>query len=838
MNNWLRFAGRNLRSGLGGFWIFLACIILGVSAIAVIGSLADSVDRGLREQGRPLLGGDLEFSLLQRDVTKIEGEYIDTLGKVSRVATMRGMANANGRATLVELKAVDNAYPHYGSLAFGGNTTRDDALGRTSSSHAIAVDPLLLGRLGLKIGDQVKIGIVSFTIGAVIATEPDRISDGIVLGPRILMSHAALEDTGLIQPGSLITWRYRLKLPEGTSLLQAKELVELAEKKFPDSGWRVRASDNAANGAERFVERLSYFMGLVGIASLVIGGAGIGNAVSAFINRRIPMIATMKCLGIDNKDIFGSFFVEILLVALIGIAIGLTMGAMSPWILTQTAGSLLPLPITSNIEWRPLALAAALGLLITLAFALWPLGQIANVSGSTLFRAQQTTITGAPAWGYIIASLLMIAIAASVVLVSFDNFSATAQYLGGLAGSFVALATLAFALTKLLKILPRPKNIIWRHALESLHRPGTASVSIIMALGLGLTLFVTLALTDSTISRELRAGIPEKAPAFFFLDVRNDELETFKKSMASEAGVTTINNAPMMRGRIVKVKGIAADQVASEPGSSWALRGDRGLTYADTLPQGSELVTGKWWDQNYAGPPLVSIVDEIAKGIGVKVGDKLTINVLGREIEATIANTRKVNWRSMGINFVIVFNPSTLKAAPHSHIVTLEMEGGDEAGLLNRAAQKFPSVTAVRVKEALATIGDLLGKMLMAVRGTNALTLVSGVLVLAGALAAGLSARSYEAVVLKTYGATRGQLLYAFSVEYGLIGLVSAFFGIAAGSLGAWYLAAQILELPFVFSLPIAATTALVAMAITIAGGLITTARALSAKPSDYLRNN
>ncbi len=833
---WLKYALLNLRSGLKGFWIFLTCLTLGVTAISIIGSLGAAVDRGLTEQGQPLMGGDVEFSIIQREATEKELAYIASKGTISKATTMRAMATSNGQSTLVEIKAIDENYPLYGKVAFEQDIA-DDIYRKKDNIFGVAADPLLLGRLGLKIGDTLKIGSNALQIRATIKTEPDRIADGIVFGPRLLMSHDALKSTGLIQPGSLLTWKYRLKLDGDTRLSAAKAVVEDANKRFPDSGWRVRARDNAANGADRFVERLQYFMTLVSIAALTIGGAGIANAVAAFVNRRIGTIATLKCLGIANRDIFGMFLTEIMLVGFIGIAIGLFAGAISPWALQAFAGHLIPVPVATQIEWVPLAFAATLGLLVTLAFAIWPLARISKVSGAALFRSAIMDVRGRPAWSYMIASLALLAVACLIILFSFDNMRITAMYLGGLIGSFVILASLAWGIIKLASLLPRPSNTLWRHAVTSLYRPGSSSLPIIMALGLGLTLFVTLALTDQTISRELQNNIPDKAPAFFFLDVRNEELPQFKEAALKEKGVSNINNAPMMRGRITLVKGVTADKVDATPESQWALRGDRGLTYAETLPEGSKLVAGEWWKADYAGPPLVSMVDEIANGIGIKIGDKITVNVLGRDIEAQVANLRSVNWRSMGINFVMVFDPKTLKSAPHSHLVTVEMKDGNEAQFLNRMAEAYPSVTAVRVKDALATISDLLGKMLGAVRGANALTLLTGILVLSGALAAGLSSRSYEAVVLKTYGATRRQLLTAFVIEYGLLGLVSAIFGIIVGSIGAWYLATFILELPWVFSLPLAATTAGLAMVLTIGAGLITTARALSVKPSGYLRN-
>jgi putative ABC transport system permease protein len=832
---WLRYALLNLRSGLRGFWIFLTCLTLGVAAIAIIGSLGTAVDRGLAEQGQPLLGGDLEFSLVQREANDKERAYIDAQGTVSKLTTLRAMATAHEKSTLIEIKAVDANYPLYGTLVF--DQPVNDIYSQNNNHYGIAVDALLLGRLGLVVGDKLRIGTADMDIRATIKTEPDRISDGIVFGPRVLLSHEALATTGLIQPGSLITWRYRVKMHGDTSLAAAKKRVDDATAKFPDAGWRVRARDNAANGAERFVERLGYFMTLVSVAALVTGGAGIANAVAAFVNRRTQSIATLKCLGISSRDVFGIFLCEILLVGSLGIATALALGAAAPAILKTLAGHILPLPVTSTVEIAPLLFAGSLGYLITAAFAIWPLARIANISGVALFRQHLDEGKSAITWRYIVSSLIILLAAAALVLFSFEEMRVTAIYLAGLAASFLLLAGLAWILIRAVQQLPQPQNILLRHAMQSLYRPGSSSLPVIMALGLGLSLFVTLALTDRTISTELRSGIPEKAPAFFFIDVKNTELAQFRDSLKAVPGVIGISNAPMMRGRIAKVKGIPSDKLKADPEVGWALKGDRGLTYAETLPEGSKLLTGTWWPTDYAGPPLVSMVADIAKGLDLTIGDKITVNVLGRDIEATVANLREVNWRSMGINFVMVFSPNTLKAAPHSHIVTVQMEHGDEAALLNRTAAAYPSVTAVRVKDALAIISDLLGKMMAAVRAANVLALLTGVLVLAGALAAGLSTRSYEAVVLKTYGATRRQLLTAFAMEYGILGLVAAIFGVAIGSVAAWALAKFVLEMPFSFDWTTAILTAISSMILTIAAGLIVTHRALSAKPSHYLRN-
>ena len=834
---WLRFAARDLRSGLQGFWIFLTCLALGTGTIAIIGSLAAAIERGLEEQGQPLLGGDIEISLIHREATDKELAFIRSKGDVSKVATVRAMAVAGDGTTLVEAKSVGDNYPLYGKLELDDGGNLADALAKKDGIYGAVADPLLMGRLGIKPGDTIKLGSIDIAIRGLIKTEPDRISDGIVLGPRLMLREEALRTTGIVQPGSLITWRYRIKLPPPADAAQLREVAREARDDYAESGWRVRTRNNAASGVDRFIERLGYFMTLVGLASLIVGGAGIANAVQAFVVRKSNSIATLKCLGASSRDVFGIYLTEILLVALVAIAIGLAAGAVAPALISATLAGLLPLPVTARVEVVPLIFAGVLGLLVTLAFALWPLGHTRRVPASALFRHRSAPVHGWPGPWELAAIAAALVILAALVFLSFSQWRITAWFIGGLVASFVVLLGLAQAIIFASRRMPKLRSAIWRYAIANIHRPGSATASVILALGLGLTLFVTLALTDRTITTELRSGLPDKAPAFFFLDVRNTELDQFKQALEKEPGVTRVSNAPMLRGRMVTIKGVPVAEVNASSESSWALRGDRGLTYSNTLPEGSVLVDGKWWPENYDGPPLVSFVDEIAKGIGVKVGDEVTVNVLGREITAKVANTREVNWRSLGINFVMVFSPNTLKNAPHSHIVTVEMNGGDEAGLLNRMARAYPSVTAVRVKDAIEIVSGLLNQMLAAVRGANVLTLLTGVLVLAGALAAGLSERLYDAVVLKTYGASRRQLVGAFVIEYAALGLAAAVFGLIVGSLGSWFLARFILEMPWSFSAPVAILTALIAMSVTVIAGLAVTWKALSARPAPYLRN-
>ena len=830
MSLWFKLASRNLRSGLRGFWILLSCLTLGVSAIAIIGSLASAVTHGISEQGQQLMGGDVEFALTQREATAPELSFLQQQGRLSEAITLRAMAQGGGASTLVELKATDAAYPLFGKVEMAEGQM---AVG----AQEAVVEPLLLSRLNLKIGDTMKLGRADVKITGVIGNEPDRIAGGFVLGPRVLISQEALNTTGLIQPGSLASHNYRIRLAGNGNLAKAKAVIDDAKVKFPEAGWRARATDKAAQGADEFVDKLASYLTLVSVAALVVGGAGIANAVSAFVSRRQSSIAILKCLGATNRDAIAISLIEIMMVSVLGLAIALCLGAATPFVVKYLFGAIIPLPISLSFAAKPLVLAAVLGLLVTMSFSLWPLARVTAIKGAEVFRVQSTSDQKLPPWPIIASSLALLGLASFICIYAFDDRRVTAYFIGGLALAYLGLWAVSAGLVYLAALLPKPNNFILKQAVTSIYRPGAASRSVIMALGLGLGLFVTLALTDQTISREIRSNLPDRAPAFFFGDVQGSEFEQFRTLLAAQTGVTDISHTPMLRGRFSKIRDIPVDKYVAKGDGSWALRGERGFTFADEMPKGSTLVSGAWWPKDYVGPPLVSLADDIAQGLDIKLGDKITVNVLGRDMEATVASTRNLNWRSLGINFVLVFNRTALEAAPHTELVTADMSGGDEGKVLNVMAAQFPSVTSVRVKDALQSVGDLLAKMLGAVRAANILALLTGVLVLAGALAAGLSARSYEAVVLKTYGATRSQLLWCFIAEYMVLGGVAALFGILAGNVASWFMAHYALEMAFQFSFANAALTAMLAMFATVATGLIVTFRALSAKPSFYLRN-
>jgi putative ABC transport system permease protein len=839
----LRFAWRELRGGLRGFGVFVACIVLGVMAIAGVGSVAKSLSDGLSSAGRVILGGDLAFSLVQREASGEEQAFLAAHGVVSVAATLPTMARTDdGRAALVELKAVDGAYPLFGTVMTNPAMPLSAMFARQGEAFGAAVDVALLARLDLKVGDRITLGSAAVELRAVLTGEPDKLAGGIGFGPRVLISEAALRASGLLQPGSIVRWQYRLRRPDRDASEGAVTSVEKeARGAHPNSGWDIRTRSKASPQLERNVERFSQYLTLVALTALLVGGVGVANAVASHLARKRDSIATMKALGATGAGVFAVYCTQIVLVALFATLIGAVLGAVLPFAIVKAFGSLIPLPVAPSLYPSTLVLSIAYGMLTALAFALWPLGRAHDISVSMLFRDQIAAERRWPRRRYVIATVSIIAaLAALAVLFSYDRRLA-AMFLASAALIFVALRLVAMLVMAVARRLPRPRSTPLRLAVANIHRPGALTPSVVLSLGLGLCLLVTLIEIDGNLHRQFGAGLPEKAPSFFFLDIPSTDAERFDGVVRAQAPRSTLERVPMLRGRIVAANNIKAEDLKPGDGSAWVLRGDRGITYAPTIPEGSRVVAGEWWAADYAGTPLVSLESKTAADLNLKVGDSITVNVLGRNITARIANLRAVDWQNLGINFVLVFSPGAFAGAPHSDIATVSFADGDtsaqETALIKALAKTFPSVSAVRVKDALETVDRLVGNLLLGLRSASAVTLIAAALVLGGALAASQRFRIYDAVVLKTLGATRGRLIAAYALEYLLIGLATVLFGVAAGSLAAALVVTRVMEVPFVFVAAQAAGAAGAALLVMVVLGLVGTFTALDRKPAEVLRN-
>ncbi len=839
----LRFAWRELRGGLRGFGVFIACIALGVMAVAGVGSVAASLNDGVAGAGRTILGGDIDFALIQREASPPERAFLDAHGTVSVAATLRAMARtADGRSSLIELKAVDAEYPLFGTVTTDPALPLAELFAQEGGAFGAAVDPTLLTRLDLKTGDRITIGNATLALRAALTAEPDKLSGGLGLGPRVLVSERALRATGLLQPGSLIRWQYRLRLPAAEASDGAvTSLQKQAEAAFPEAGWEVRSRNKASPQLERSVERFTQFLTLVGLTTLLVGGVGVANAVASHLARKRDVIGTLKAVGATSGGIFAIYLAEVILVALVATLLGAALGAALPFVVAAAFGKIIPLPVAPALFPGVLLVSIVYGLLTALAFALWPLGRAHDISVSMLFRDQIAAERSWPRLRYVIGSAAIVAVLSLLAIFSTYDQRVAIYFIIAAAVVFVLLRLVAMLTMWIARRVPRQRSTVLRLAIANIHRPGALTPSVMLSLGLGLALLVTVVEIDGNLHREFAASLPEHAPSFFFIDIPAAESDRFDGFIRQSAPGATIERVPMLRGRIVSANGVAADDLNAAPGSRWVLRGDRGITYAKAVPAGSRIVSGLWWSADYAGEPLVSLESRTAHDLDLKIGDTITVNALGRNVTARIANLRAVDWENLGINFVMVFSPGTFNGAPHSDIATLTFADGgtaaEETTVIKALGDAFPTVTSVRVKDALDAVDGLVSKLVLALRGASSITLIAAALVLGGALAAGQRYRVYDAVVLKTLGATRARLTAAYAIEYLLIGLATVVFGVAAGSLAADLVVTRVMDFPFVWVASEAMATATAALIVTVALGLAGTFSALGRKPAEVLRN-
>jgi putative ABC transport system permease protein len=834
----VRLARREMRSGLAGFRLFIACLALGVAAITGILSFSRAVEEGLRADAREILGGDVAISLLYREATPEQIDFLKTQGQLVRWIDSRAMARptkSDGRPTLVQLKAVEPAYPLYGTVELQGGSSLADALAKRDGVWGAVVEEAALKRMNLAPGDRVRVGDVTVEVRGIIAREPDRGLNAFAsLGPRLMIPFEAVTESGLIQPGSLLNWEYRLRLPPGTSDVAA---INALKGRFPDAGWRVRGLAEAGGGIRFWLDRLTQFIGLIGLASLLVGGVGVGNAISSFLAGRLRTIAIMKCLGAPERLVLSTYLIQLSALALLGVAIGLAIGAALPFLAQSLIAEVLPVRARVALYVEPLAIAGAFGLLVSLMFTLMPLMRARRVPAATLMRGAVVAASGRLPWrDALLIGAVAMALAAFTIFTA-DSRSIAAWFVLGAVAAFIAFPLLARLLMLAAAHAGKPRLAGLRLALANLHRPGAPTPIVMLSLGLGLTVLVATALIEGNLREQLTQRIPSDAPAFFFVDIQSTQMPAFEKAIAAIPGAGALDKVPSLRGRIVKLGGKPTSEVAVPPEARWAVDGDRGVTYSATPPEGSRIVAGEWWPADYHGPQLISFDEGLAHAFGLKLGDTITVNVLGRDIEATIASLRRIEWTTLAINFVFVYSPGTLDKAPHTFLATVKATPDAEDAIFKTVTDQFPNVTVVRIRDAIETVADVLGNIGLASRVIGFLSILAGVLVLAGAMLATQQRRVHEAVVMKVLGATRARIAGIFAWEFAALGLATAVAALGIGTLGAYLVVHRLMGLDWVFLPTVAVAVALGAMALTLAFGLAGTLAALRQRPLALLRN-
>ena len=835
----LTLAFREFRVGTRGFRVFLACMALGVAAIAAVGTVRSSLDEGLKDAGARLLGGDVQLEFTYRYADEDEQAWMEANTRtLSEIVVFRSMAvvphDDGGKRALTQLKAVDSSYPLVGTVQLEPDIDLIAALTTRDGLPGAVMKPELAERLGLEIGDTFRLGLNEFRITARLVNEPDSTGGSVTLGPRTIVHSKDLAGSGLLGPGTLFESRYRMLLDTDAGL---DAMRSDAEARFIDKGVRWQDSRNGAPGASAVIERVGAFLVIIGLGGLIIGGVGISLAIGTYLDSKTSTIATLKVLGASQRTVFMIYLLQVMLLLAIGIGIGLVLGILLPHLFQGALMEQIGLPAIYGIYLAPVLEATSYGLLIGLIFSIWSLSRTARVKPSTLYRSQVEGTLFVPPVPYLVVIVVLVTLFVAVAAI----FSGTATLTLYVAlGTTLTLVTL-FILARVLRWvsgryaasnMTRGRPAL-RLALGSIGGPGPGTAPIILALGLGFTVLATVGQVSTNLVSRITGDLPQTAPEFFIIDIQNVQFDDYMDLIHSIKGVSRVESSPMLRGIITGINGQKATDVA---GNHWVLRGDRGITYSEYPPDGTLLTEGKWWPPGYDGEPQVSFSDEEARELNLKIGDRITLNVLGRDIDAVITSFRIVDFSSAGIGFIISMNPAALANAPHTYISTVY--GTEDIGprIVKQVSETFPNVTAISVREGITNFMQLLQSMIAAITYAALATLAIGFVVVIGATAREEASRIYEAAILKTLGASRRTILASLAIRSTIVGILTGSIAVLAGSLAGLTIMVYAMDSSYAFE-PVSAIVIVTGGALTsLLSGLAFSARPLKVQPSAILQ--
>lgn len=839
---------RDLRGSFRHFRLLFICLCLGVAVMSGIGSTINALKAAIERDAKSLLGGDIEIRQLYQPLGTQEMAYVMFNAKlVSRSMDMRAMAEGKDdnidKRILVEMKGVDNFYPLYGALTFSQQFRKDTFFSNWRGGiHGAAVDQPLLDALNIKLGDLFTIGKSSFRATALIDREPDRSVSSFSLGPRVLVNMGAFKSTGLVTDTSMVNYRYRLKLNEGEDSVRWK--LGMLEH-FPSAYWNIRDWNDSASSTGQQIDRLSLFFVLTAMTTLIVAGIGISNAASAYMWGKRVNIAILKSLGASSWHVHSVYLAQLLMVAIVAIAYGLLFGIGITYGIIHFLDGMLPVQSTPGLYPQPMLLSAAMGLLTTLLFGLIPLRQIHYIKPSSLLKGYVDESAASQPLSS--ASLLLgpvyigMVIALIWLATRFANTVRIPLYFAlGLSFSLALLYVIGHAVRRYAAIRAQKpgKSFSQRMALRNLARPGGATLSIVIALGVGMSALTALSLVSHSMHEQLDRSLPENAPALFLLDVQPSNLEKLTELVTAQKGVQKLRSLPLVRGRISKLNDVPSEKVDVPENVRWALDGTRGITFSATPPDGTVITKGAWWPADYKGEPLLSFDANLARGMGLSVGDKVSIAVIDKEITGTIANLRDIPWGSLEMNFTTIFSPGALDGLPITYLTTVSATAEGEKLSSTALAKDYPGVGIIHVRNALRNVSSFASSMANAIYITASITLICGALVMASAIHATLFKRKFDTVMMKVLGMTRRQITIIYVREFALIALITSLIASIIGTASAYGIMQLLVFSHFSPAPWVLLATILGSLTIAIVLGLTATRRALAVKPLSLLRND
>ena len=847
---------RQLRGSRSGLWLMVVCLLLASTAMSIVGLLGSSVRGAIERDGRSILGGDIELALVQRQARDDELRYIDNNSAAySAVTTMSSMVRVpsdiiddNSRSdipqeALVSLKAVDNAYPLVGVVITDQGEWSAmriaEALAEDGQGYFGAmVQPTLLERLDLSLGDVLELGSVRVRLVALIEREPDPWFGTMVFGPKMIISREAVTQSGLLQPGALLRNYYRVLLPENSTLEQWRNDFGT---RFEGVGWRIRDYTRPMRSAERGLDRTLMFLSLSTLITVIAAGIGISNGVRRFLQTHLNAIATLRVVGATRNDIIVIYGLLIFFVALSVITLGLLIALAGLFILLPLLENILPIALTPTLHAEPILYSYINGLLLSAVFAMLIVFSAAETNPGLLFRQARNTmmlVWPQDRWK-ILLFMIIVALFLLVNVGLAEHPDLAAIFLAGSGLLLLALWGLS-RLVAVISRLWRADSFLLRYALSNLTRPGAVTGQIVVSLGLGLTVLVLINSLSLNMTARLKDVIENEAPSFYFIDIQHHQLPQFEQIM--QPFEASYNTTPMLRGRITHLAGTPVAELPKNDDFDWITRGDRAFTWASRWEgknaRSAPIVQGEWWPEDYTGDLLVSFDAEAAEAFGLQLGDKMGLNILGREFEATIANFREIEWGGLGMNFVVVLSPGLLDQAPHTNIAEVAVAEVNESRLQSTVVNTLPNVSAIRLKDILTQLTALLSRMVLTIQSIGGVSIVVGIAVLMSALSAVQAQKSYENHILRVLGADRKRLFGLVSIELLLLGTLAAVVAAISGNLLSWAIIQIGLNTNYILSISNTVWVVLLGQCITLIFGLSIAWRDLSKIDVKHLRDD
>ena len=845
LRSWLALAARESRGSAGRLIFFAACLAVGVAAVVAVAGLSQALDSGIQAQARQLLAGDIAVGSrrpiaegIAVAIDRIPGSRRTAAIEMPSVVSLPMTSDDSGEAgssLLCELKAVGPGYPFYGSVT----TEPPASLERLLDDNHVLVGPELLSRLQTSIGEELRIGNEIYEIAGVITAEPDRLEIGVTLGPRVLLSVAGLERTGLLGLGSRVRHRLLVRLADGSTPAEVEAAAATVREAIADPEFvNVETYTEAQPALRTALDRVERFLGMVALLSLLIGGIGVAQAVRAWLAGRLDAIAVLRALGVRPREVFILYLAQTALLALVGSVLGAIAGALAAKAVPGFLQTLLPVQV--EVGWQPLAMARGVGLGVGVAviFGLRPLFDVLRVPPVRVLRRDADPLPVGRVVATVLFSILVVGV---MTTATFQSGSVVRGVLFGF-GLIVAAAVLALGAWLVVRIVGRvPRDlgsVALRHGLASLARPGSGTLGAVVALGLGVLTVLGMYLIQQRLSAQLDADLPAEAPTAFFIDIQPDQWQGVRETL-EEFGAEKVESVEVVIARLQSINDVPVGDLVPENGEKsgdrrWVLTREQRLTSMATLPEDNVIIDGALWSD--PSRPEVTVERDFAEDLGVAVGDTLVFNIQGVPLELLVSSIRSVEWERFSINFFLVVEPGVLDNAPRYRIATARLAQNVELPIQDRLAASYPNVTMLRIRELLEKIVTVLEQIGFGVRFLGAFTVLAGIAILAGAISAGAVARGRQVALYKTLGMTRAQVALVFAVEYALVGLVAG----ALGTVGAMALAYVVVRFGFEMTwvwVPSAYLLAAgAAVVLSVIAGLAASARALAVRPLAVLR--